>query len=153
MKRTLFLSFLIISGLLIADDHNRMSGDMQESMWKVKLKMDLAELKGPPSLTQLKVKRENRIADLDLLINSGKYKDDALARLTNMRSRVMEANLPSQDQINERHDRSLRMMKSKMRSRARVIDRKFRDQRRERDMFERERWEMRKQRNKNRNKN
>ena len=152
MKRILFLSFFIISGLLIADDHKRMSGDMQERMWKVKLKMDLAELKGPPSLADLKLKKENRIADLDLLINSGKYKGDALERLINMRSRVMEANLPSQDQINQRYDRRLRAMKFKMRSRARMMDRKFRDPGRERDMLERERWEMRKQRNKNRNK-
>ena len=94
MKRILFLSFFIISGLLIADDHKRMSGDMQERMWKVKLKMDLAELKGPPSLADLKSKKENRIADLDLLINSGKYKGDALERLTTMRSRAMEADLP-----------------------------------------------------------
>ncbi len=166
MKRILFLSFFIISGLLIADDHNPKyierlaidnpdidflivgTGDMQERMWKVKLKMDLAELKGPPSLADMKSKKENRIADLDLLINSGKYKGAALERLTNMRSRVMEANLPSQEQINQRHDRRLRAMKSKMRSRVRMMDRKFRDPRRERDMLERERREMRKQRNK-----
>jgi hypothetical protein len=114
--------------------------------------MDLAEMKGPPSLAELKTKRENRLADLDLLIDSGKYKGNALERLTSMRNRVLETNLPSQDQINQRHDRRLRMMKSKMRSRVKMMDRKFRDPRRERDMLERERREMRKQRNKNRNK-
>ena len=97
-------------------------------------------------------KRENRLVDLDLLIDSGKYKGNALERLTSMRNRVLETNLPSQDQINQRHDRRLRMMKSKMRSRAKMMDRKCRDPRRERDMLERERREMRKQRNRNRNK-
>ena len=149
MKKILFLLFFVISGLMIADDHKRMPADMQNKMWMVKLKMDLAELKGPPSLAELKTKRENRLVDLDLLIDSGKYKGNALERLTSMRNRVLETNLPSQDQINQRHDR---MMKSKMRSRAKMMDRKFRDPRRERDMLERERREMRKQRNKNRNK-
>ena len=152
MKKILFLLFFVISGLMIADDHKRMPANMQDQMWMAKLKMDLAELKGPPSLTELKAKRESRIADLDLLINSGKYKGNALDRLTSMRNRVMETNLPSQEQINQRHDRRLRMMKSKMRSRVKMMDRKFRDPRRERDMLERERREMRKQRNKNRNK-
>ena len=148
MKKILFLLFFVISGLMIADDHKRMPADMQNKMWMVKLKMDLAELKGPPSLAELKTKRENRLADLDLLIDSGKYKGNALERLTSMRNRVLETNLPSQDLINQRHDRRLRMMKSKMRSRVKMMDRKFRDPRRERDMFERERREMRKQRNK-----
>ena len=152
MKKILFLLFFVISGLMIADGHKRMPADMQNKMWMAKLKMDLAELKGPPSLAELNTKRENRLADLDLLIDSGKYKGNALERLTSMRNRVLETNLPSQDQINQRHDRRLRMMKSKMRSRVKMMDRKFRDPRRERDMLERERREMRKQRNKNRNK-
>jgi hypothetical protein len=152
MKKILFLLFFVISGLMIADDHKRMPADRQDLMWMAKLKMDLAELKGPPSLAELKTKRENRLANLDLLIDSGKYKGNALERLISMRNRVLETNLPSQDQINQRHDRRLSMMKSKMRSRVKMMDRKFRDPRRERDMLERERREMRKQRNKNRNK-
>jgi hypothetical protein len=152
MKKILFLLFFVISGLMIADDHKRMPADRQDLMWMAKLKMDLVELKGPPSLAELKTKRENRLANLDLLIDSGKYKGNALERLTSMRNRVLETNLPSQDQINQRHDRRLSMMKSKMRSRVKMMDRKFRDPRRERDMLERERREMRKQRNKNRNK-
>ena len=152
MKKILFLLFFVISGLMIADGHKRMPADMQNKMWMAKLKMDLAELKGPPSLAELNTKRENRLADLDLLIDSGKYKGNALERLTSMRNRVLETNLPSQDQINQRHDRRLRMMKSKMRSRAKMMDRKFRDPGRERHMPERERREIRKQRNKSRNK-
>ena len=152
MKKILFLLFFVISGLMIADGHKRMPADMQNKMWMAKLKMDLAELKGPPSLAELKIKRANRLADLDLLIDSGKYKGNALERLTSMRNRVLETNLPSQDQINQRHDRGLRVMKSKMRSRVKMMDKKFRDPRRERDMLEKERREMRKQRYKNRNK-
>ena len=83
MKNILFVVILLLSaGLLIADDHRRTSGEMNKQMWKVKLKMDLAELKGPPSLAALKQKQANRIADLDLLIDSGKYEGQALNRLT-----------------------------------------------------------------------
>ena len=46
-------------------------------MWQAKLKVDLAELKGPPSLAMLEKKKADRLADLDLLINSGKYKEGA----------------------------------------------------------------------------
>ena len=153
MKNILFVIILLLSaGLLIADDHRRTSGEMNKQMWKVKLKMDLAELKGPPSLAALKQKQANRIADLDLLIDSGKYEGQALNRLTSMREKLMAANLPSQEQLNQRHERRLRMMKSKMKSRVRMMDRRLRDPRRERDMREREKWETRKQRNRNRNK-
>ena len=109
-------------------------------------------LKGPPSLAALKQKQANRIADLDLLIDSGKYEGQALNRLTSMREKLMAANLPSQEQLNQRHERRLRTMKSKMKSRVRIMDRRLRDPRRERDMREREKWETRKQRNRNRNK-
>ena len=153
MKNILFIALIFVTGNLFSDDHRKMPGEMKEKMMMVKLKMDLAELKGPPSLNDLEKKRANRIADLDLLINSGKYEGTVLERLTNMRARVVESTLPSQEVINQRHDRRLRMMKAKMKSRVRIKEKRFRDQRRDREMLERERWEMRKQRNKNRNRN
>tara|TARA_B100000900_G_C20311688_1_gene606434 strand:+ start:165 stop:623 length:459 start_codon:yes stop_codon:yes gene_type:complete len=150
MKNILFVVTLLLSaGLLIADDHKKMPGEMKKRMFMVKLKMDLAELKGPPSLADLEKKQTNRIADLDLLINSGKYESVALERLTNMRERLVTANLPSQEELNQRHDRRLKKMKSKMKSRVKMMDRKFREPGRPRDMRDRKRWETKQQRNRN----
>ena len=116
-------------------------------MWAAKMKLDLAELKGPPSLADLKAKKADRIADLDLLIDSGKYEGPALERLTRMREKVLNTELPSQDQINLRHERKIKMMKNRLKSRVKMMDRRFRDPRRDQIMRDRERWELRKQKN------
>ena len=78
-------------------------------MMEAKLQLDLAELKGPPLLVDLKAKKASRIADLDLLINSGKYEGRALERLSDMREKVINTELPTQDQINLRHERKIKM--------------------------------------------
>ena len=120
-------------------------------MWAAKMKLDLAELKGPPSLADLKAKKADRIANLDLLIDSGKYEGPALERLSRMREKVLNTELPSQDQINLRHERKIKMMKNRLKnrlkSRVKMMDRRFRDPRRDQIMRDRERWELRKQKN------
>ena len=60
-----------------------------------------------------------------------------------MREKVLNTELPSQDQINLRHERKIKMMKS----RVKMMDRRFRDPRRDQIMRDRERWELRKQKN------
>ena len=109
MKYLILLITLILSSIIIADDHKP-----DRAMFETKMKLDLAELKGPPLLVDLKAKRASRIADLDLLINSGKYEGRALERLSDMREKVVNAELPSQDQINLRHERKIKMMKNRM---------------------------------------
>ena len=144
MKYLLIFITLILSSVTIADDHKP-----DRAMFETKMKLDLAELKGPPLLVDLKAKRASRIADLNLLINSGKYEGRALERLSDMREKVVNAEFPSQDQINLRHERKIKVMKN----RVKMMDRRFRDPRRDQMMRDRERWEHRKQKNKRAKKN
>ena len=138
MKYLILLTALISFSVIVADERGP-----DRAMWAAKMKLDLAELKGPPSLADLKAKKADRIANLDLLIDSGKYEGPALERLSRMREKVLNTELPSQDQINLRHERKIKMMKS----RIKMMDRRFRDPRRDQIMRDRERWELRKQKN------
>ena len=138
MKYLILLTTLISFSVIVADERGP-----DRAMWAAKMKLDLAELKGPPSLADLKAKKADRIANLDLLIDSGKYEGPALERLSRMREKVLNTELPSQDEINLRHERKIKMMKS----RVKMIDRRFRDPRRNQIMRDRERWELRKQKN------
>ena len=70
-----------------------------------------------------------------------------------MREKVINTELPTQDQINLRHERKIKMMKNRMKSRVKMMDRRFRDPSRDRMMRDRERWEHRKQKNKRVKKN
>ena len=142
MKYSLLLLTLILSSVIIADDHKP-----DRAMMEAKMQLDLAELKGPPLLVDLKAKKADRIANLDLLIDSGKYEGPALERLSRMREKVLNTELPSQDQINLRHERKIKMMKNRLKSRVKMMDRRFRDPRRNQIMRDRERWELRKQKN------
>ena len=138
MKYLILLTTLISFSVIVADERGP-----DRAMWAAKMKLDLAELKGPPSLADLKAKKADRIANLDLLIDSGKYEGPALERLSRMREKVLNTELPSQDEINLRHERKIKMMKS----RVKMMDRRFRDPRRDQIMRDRERWELRKQKN------
>ena len=138
MKYLILLTTLISFSAIVADERGP-----DRAMWAAKMKLDLAELKGPPLLADLKAKKADRIANLDLLIDSGKYEGPALERLSRMREKVLNTELPSQDQINLRHERKIKMMKS----RVKMMDRRFRDPRRDQIMRDRERWELRKQKN------
>ena len=142
MKYLILLTALISFSVIVADDRGQ-----DRAMWAAKMKLDLAELKGPPLRADLKAKKADRIANLDLLIDSGKYEGPALERLSRMREKVLNTELPSQDQINLRHERKIKMMKNKLKSRVRMMDRRFRDPRRDQTMRDRERWELRKQKN------
>ena len=143
MKYLILFATLISFSVIVADERGP-----DRAMWAAKMKLDLAELKGPPSLADLKAKKADRIANLDLLIDSGKYEGPALERLSSMREKVLNTELPSQDQINLRHERKIKMMKNRLKSRVKMMDRRFRDPRRHQMMRDRERWELRKQKNK-----
>ena len=138
MTYLILLTALLSFSVIVADERGP-----DRAMWAAKMKLDLAELKGPPLLADLKAKKADRIANLDLLIDSGKYEGPALERLSLMREKVLNTELPSQDEINLRHERKIKMMKS----RVKMMDRRFRDPRRDQIMRDRERWELRKQKN------
>ena len=128
----LFTIFISFNGVM-ADDH-----DYDRALWGAKLKLDLAKLKGPPLLAELEAKRTNRIADLDLLINSGKYEGKKLDRLISMREKVLNTELPSQEEINLRHEKRIKMMDRKlkdplMRDRKRMQNKKQKNRRNRKD--------------------
>lgn len=133
MKYLLLLTIFISSSTIMADNNRP-----DRAIWLAKMKLDLAELKGPPLLADLEVKRANKIADLDLLINSGKYEGKELNRLISMRDKVLNTELPSQEQINLRHEKRLKM-----------ADQKLNDP----NMRDKKRWELRKQKNRRNRKN
>ena len=109
MKYLLLFTILISFNGVIADNHGP-----DREIWAAKLKLDLAKLKGPPLLADLEAKRTNRIADLDLLINSGKYEGKRLDRLISMREKALNTELPSQEEINLRHEKRIKMMDRKL---------------------------------------
>ena len=117
----------------MADNHGS-----DREIWAAKLKLDLAKLKGPPLLADLEAKRTNRIEDLDLLINSGKYEGKRLDRLISMREKALNTELPSQEEINLRHEKRIKMMDRKlkdpmMRDRKRMQNKKQKNRRNRKD--------------------
>ncbi|MEC8097106.1 MAG: hypothetical protein VX088_00470, partial [Pseudomonadota bacterium] len=83
MKYLLLFTIFITFNAVLADNHGS-----DRAFWGAKLKLELAKLKGPPLLADLEEKRTNRIANLDLLINSGKFEGKKLNRLILMREKV-----------------------------------------------------------------
>ena len=133
MKYLLLFTILISFNGVMADNHGSDRG-----IWAAKLKLDLAKLKGPPLLADLEAKRTNRIADLDLLINSGKYEGKKLDRLIAMQEKVLNTELPSQEEINLRHEKRIKMMDRKlkdpmMRDRKRMQNKKQKNRRNRKD--------------------
>ena len=133
MKYLLLFTILISFNGVMADNHGP-----DRKLWAAKLKLDLAKMKGPPLLADLEAKRTNRIADLDLLINSGKYEGKKLNRLILMREKVVNTELPSQEQINLRHEKRIKMMDQKltdpmMRDKKRMQNKKQKDRRNRKD--------------------
>ena len=119
MKNLLYILLFAATFAIFADDH-RMGPETKQKMWMAKIKLDLAEMKGPRSVSEVKEMRENRLADLDLLINSGKYKAEQLARLEGARDRLMSMELPTQEMLNERHQTRIKRAKQMMKNKAQM---------------------------------
>ena len=133
MKYLLLFTIFITFNAVLADNHGS-----DRALWGAKLKLELAKLKGPPLLADLEEKRTNRIANLDLLINSGKFEGKKLNRLILMREKVVNTELPSQEQINLRHEKRIKMMDQKltdpmMRDKKRKQNKKQKDRRKRKD--------------------
>lgn len=133
MKYLLLFTILISFNGVMADNHGP-----DRKLWAAELKLDLAKMKGPPLLADLEAKRTSRIADLDLLINSGKYEGKKLDRLISMREKVLNTELPSQEEINLRHEKRIKMMDRKlkdpvMRDRKRIQNKKQKNRRNRKD--------------------
>ena len=148
MKNLLYILLFAATFTIFADDH-RMGPEMKKKMWMAKIKLDLAEMKGPRSVAEIKEMRENRLADLELLINSGKYTAEQLARLEGARDRLMSMGLQTQEMLNDRHQALVKRAKQRMKNNAQMRNGMDRE-RQKRWMRQRERREDRALKNKRR---
>ena len=87
---------------------------MENRAMMARLKLDLAELKGPPSVAEVAEKKAERLSNLDLLIASGKYEGVRLRRLEMMRNKIATQEIPSQEIINQRHEERLKKANKKL---------------------------------------
>ena len=88
----LLTPFMLIS--LEAEDKSKQSFQDRQIMERIKL--DIAELKGPPSVEDVKDKQMEAANDLLLVINSGRYKGKKLKRLTMIHERMINRPEPTQ---------------------------------------------------------
>ena len=148
MKNLLYILLFAATFVIFADDH-RIGPEMKQKMWMAKIKLDLVEMKGPRSVAEVKEMRTNRLADLDLLINSGKYKAEQLARLEGARAKLMSMELPTQEMLNERHQTRITKAKRMMKMKAQMRNGMDRE-RQKKWMLQREQREDRALKNKKR---
>ena len=79
--------------------------------WNAKFRPDLLEIKGPPSVEDVMNIRANKIADLDLLINSGKYDPEELHGFK-IKDLLLYSDLPTQEALNKRHNKKIQKEKN-----------------------------------------
>lgn len=113
----LIVSIFFCTGLFFADHHGekmKQKAGMENWAMMARLKLDLAELKGPPSVAEVAEKKAEKLSDLDLLIASGKYEGMRLRRLEMMRNKIANEEIPSQEAINQRHQERLKKTNKKL---------------------------------------
>ena len=104
--------FMLLS--LEAEDKSKQSFQDRQIMERIKL--DIAELKGPPSVEDVKDKQMEAANDLLLVINSGRYKGKKLKRLTMMHERMINRPEPTQESVNKAHTAMVEQMNNKIKS-------------------------------------
>jgi hypothetical protein len=77
-----------------------------------RLKLDIAELKGPPNVEQVIKKQKESADNLLLVINSGRYKGKRLDYLKEMHSKMLDRRDPTQDEINTKHSTMIDQQKN-----------------------------------------
>ena len=113
----LIVSVFFYTGLFFADHHGekmKQEAGIENRAMMARLKLDLAELKGPPSVAEVAEKKAERLSNLDLLIASGKYEGVRLRRLEMMRNKIANEEIPSQEVINQRHEERLKKASKKL---------------------------------------
>ena len=108
----LLTPFMLLS--LEAEDKSKQSFQDRQIMERIKL--DIAELKGPPSVEDVKDKQMEAANDLLLVINSGRYKGKKLKRLTMMHERMINRPEPTQETVNKAHTAMIEQMNNKIKS-------------------------------------
>jgi len=78
-----------------------------------KLRLDIAELKGPPDVEQVKQKHVQNADDLLLVINSGRYEGERLERLKALHLKMLNRPEPTQETVNRAHRIKIKKMSHK----------------------------------------
>ena len=106
----LLTPFMLLS--LEAEDKSKQSFQDRQIMERIKL--DIAELKGPPSVEDVKDKQMEAANDLMLVINSGRYTGKRLKRLEMMHERMINRPEPTQESVNKAHTAMVEQMNKKI---------------------------------------
>ena len=105
-----------------------------------RLKVDIAELKGPPSVEQVIKKQKESADDLLLVINSGRYEGKRLNYLNEMHNKMLKRPLIAQEAINKKHSAMISQQKQdrplnnkNMRKKEMLLNKKRKNMRRKQD--------------------
>lgn len=109
----LLLTLPFLFGALEAEDKkNYKKQSFQDKQIMERLKLDIAEIKGPPSLDDVKQKQAQAADDLLLVINSGRYEGKRLERLKILHERMLQRPDPTQLEINKAHNLMIEKMRN-----------------------------------------
>ena len=108
MKHTLILTILLSMPLFAVSAE-------QDKRVMERLRVDIAELKGPPSVEQIVEKQKEAADDLLLVINSGRYEGKRLAYLQQVHNQMLVRPEPTQAEVNRTHAAMIEHMSNSQR--------------------------------------
>ena len=108
MKHTLILTILLSIPLFAVSAE-------QDKRVMERLRVDIAELKGAPSVEQIVEKQKEAADDLLLVINSGRYEGKRLAYLQQVHNQMLLRPEPTQAEVNRTHAAMIEHMSNSQR--------------------------------------
>ena len=102
---------ILISIPLFSSASSSASNLEREKRVMQRLKVDIAELKGPPSVEQIIKKQKESADDLLLVINSGRYEGKRLNYLKEMHNKMLKRPVITQEAINKKHSAMISQQK------------------------------------------
>jgi hypothetical protein len=131
---------ILISIPLFSSASSSASNLEREKRVMQRLKVDIAELKGPPSVEQVIKKQKESAEDLLLVINSGRYEGKRLNYLKEMHNKMLKRPLITQEAINKKHSAMINQQKQdrpfnnkNMRNKEMLLNKKRKNMRRKPD--------------------
>ena len=105
MKHTFILSMLIsLPSFAVADEAERRVME--------RLRVDIAELRGPPDVKVIIERQEQAAEDLLLVINSGRYEGRKLKYLKKVHSQMVLKPKTTQEEVNRTHTAMIERMRN-----------------------------------------
>jgi hypothetical protein len=106
------MNFKLILTILISIPLFSSAANLEREMQVLqRLKVDIAELKGPPSVEQVIKKQKESADDLLLVINSGRYEGKRLNYLKEMHNKMLKRPVITQEAINKKHSAMINQQK------------------------------------------